>query len=83
VRQTFTDDVRANARYLLEALRTIDVADGGFSLRTPDGIYHGASQQAAAPIARMRAKTTEETVKADTIEFAASTAGREVRSQGP
>jgi hypothetical protein len=48
VRQTFTDDVRANVRYLLEALRTIDVADGGFSLRTPDGIYHGASQQAVA-----------------------------------
>jgi hypothetical protein len=39
VRQTFTDDVRANVRYLLEALRTIDVADGGFSLRTPDGIF--------------------------------------------
>jgi hypothetical protein len=52
VRHTFTNDVTANVRYLLHALRTIDVAEDAFSLRAPDGTYHGASQQAVANFCR-------------------------------
>src|SRR2546426_111698 len=47
--QTFTDDVRANARYLNDALASLDVALARcWSLRAPDGAYHGLDEAAVA-----------------------------------
>src|SRR5947207_2417668 len=47
--QTFTDDVRANARYLNDALASLDVAlPRCWSLRAPDGAYHGLDEAAVA-----------------------------------
>jgi hypothetical protein len=49
--QTFTDQVGANARWLAEALATLDPALAGrWSLRAPDGAYHGLDEQAVARI---------------------------------
>src|SRR3989442_10979097 len=47
--QTFTDDVRANARHLNDALASLDTALARcWSLRAPDGTYHGLDEAAAA-----------------------------------
>src|SRR5256885_10671619 len=47
--QTFTDDVRANARYLNDALASLDPALARcWSLRAPDGTYHGLDEAAVA-----------------------------------
>src|SRR5256712_11649311 len=47
--QTFTDDVRANARYLNDALASLDPAlTRCWSLRAPDGTYHGLDEAAVA-----------------------------------
>src|SRR2546428_707244 len=47
--QTFTDDVRANARYLNDALASLDTALARcWSLRAPDGTYHGLDEAAVA-----------------------------------
>ena len=45
--QTFTDDVGWNVSYLLDVLRyaNVDLGDR-WSVRAPDGTYHGASQAA-------------------------------------
>src|SRR3989441_2740084 len=51
--QTFTDDVRANARYLNDALASLDVALARcWSLRAPDGAYHGLDEAAVARACR-------------------------------
>src|SRR3989454_9303343 len=45
--QTFTDDVRANARYLNDALASLDPALARcWSLRAPDGPYHELDEPA-------------------------------------
>src|SRR2546422_4367433 len=45
--QTFTDDVRANARYLNDALASLDTALARcWSLRAPDGTSHGLDDAA-------------------------------------
>lgn len=49
VRQTFTDDLSANVRYLVDALATIGAADTPFSVLGPDGTRHGV---AAPDVAR-------------------------------
>lgn len=41
-RQTFTDEVAGNIRYLLDGLRLVDVPDDAWAVRAPDGTYHGA-----------------------------------------
>src|SRR2546428_7852321 len=47
--QTFTDDVRANARHLNDALATLEPALARcWSLRAPDGAYHGLEEPAVA-----------------------------------
>src|SRR2546427_1148500 len=47
--QTFTDDVRINARYLNDALASLDPALARcWSLRAPDGTYHGLDEAAVA-----------------------------------
>src|SRR5256885_8211006 len=47
--QTFTDDVRANARYLNDALASLHPALARcWSLRAPDGTYHGLDEAAVA-----------------------------------
>ncbi len=47
--QTFTDDVRANARYLNDALASLDPALARcWSLRAPDGTYHGLDEAGVA-----------------------------------
>ena len=47
--QTFTDDVRAGARHLNDALASLDVALARcWSLRAPDGAYHGLDEAAVA-----------------------------------
>jgi hypothetical protein len=44
--QTFTRDIGFNLRYLDEALRAAEMdRDRCWSVRSPDGTYHGASQQ--------------------------------------
>ncbi|MBI1816933.1 MAG: glycosyltransferase family 1 protein [Deltaproteobacteria bacterium] len=47
--QTFTDDVTYNVNYLLDAMRYagVDLGDR-WSVRSPDGVYHGASEAAVA-----------------------------------
>src|SRR2546427_7016154 len=47
--QTFTDDVRANARYLNDALASLDPALARcWSLRAPDGTFHGLDEAGVA-----------------------------------
>ena len=47
--QTFTGDARWNARYLAEALASLDPALGrAWSLRAPDGTYLGLDERAVA-----------------------------------
>src|SRR5947207_14080262 len=47
--QTFTDDVRANARHLNDALASLEPALARrWSLRAPDGTYHGLDEPAVA-----------------------------------
>jgi hypothetical protein len=47
VAQTFTDDVGSNARWLAGALASLDPALAGrWSLRAPDGVYHGLDEEA-------------------------------------
>src|SRR2546427_3253177 len=47
--QTFTDDVRTNARYLNDALASLDPGLARcWSLRGPDGAYHGLDEPAVA-----------------------------------
>src|SRR3989475_2408967 len=47
--QTFTDDVRVNARYLNDALASLDPAlTRCWSLRAADGTYHGLDEAAVA-----------------------------------
>src|SRR5213595_1706766 len=47
--QTFTDDVRANARHLNDALASLEPALARrWSLRAPDGAYHGLDEAAVA-----------------------------------
>src|SRR3989442_8162599 len=47
--QTFTDDVRAGARFLNDALASLDPALARcWSLRAPDGTYHGLDETAVA-----------------------------------
>jgi hypothetical protein len=49
VAQTFTDDVRSNARWLSDALAGLDPALAGrWSLRAPDGTSLGLDEQAVA-----------------------------------
>src|ERR1043166_4709356 len=46
--QTFTEDVRANARYLNDALASLDPALARcWSLRAPAGTYHGQIRRAS------------------------------------
>lgn len=51
-RQTFTDDVTDNVRYLVDALRTIGAPEDAFAVRAPDGTSYGVSQQAVAKFCR-------------------------------
>jgi len=47
--QTFTDDVRRNASYLHDALASLDpTLARRWSLRAPDGAYHGLDEPAVA-----------------------------------
>src|SRR5437867_2400076 len=46
VRQTFTEDVSVNVRYLSEGLRLLEVPHDAFAVRAPDGTYYGANGQA-------------------------------------
>src|SRR3989442_10659460 len=47
--QTFTDDVRGNARHLNDALASLEPALARrWSLRAPDGTYHGLDEPAVA-----------------------------------
>jgi hypothetical protein len=49
VAQTFTDDVAANARWLADALGSLEPALAGcWALRAPDGVYHGLDGPAVA-----------------------------------
>src|SRR5262245_52191010 len=45
-RQTFTDEIAGNVRYLVDGLRTIEVPEDAFCVRAPDGTYCGAGRQA-------------------------------------
>src|SRR2546428_13384607 len=47
--QTFTDDVRRNASYLADALASLDpTLARRWSVRAPDGAYHGLDEPALA-----------------------------------
>lgn len=49
--QTFTEDPRANARFLAEALASLDPALAGvWALRGPDGTLHGLDEAALARV---------------------------------
>src|SRR2546426_1730604 len=49
--QTFTDDVRANACHLNDALASLEPALARrWSLRAPDGTYHGLDEPAVARV---------------------------------
>ena len=52
VRQTFTEDVSVNVRYLSEGLRLLEVPHDAFAVRAPDGTYYGANGQAVERFCR-------------------------------
>ena len=43
-RETFSDDASDNMRWLIDALRTVDMPADGFAFRAPDGTFHGKSR---------------------------------------
>jgi hypothetical protein len=51
-RQTFTDEIAGNVRYLVDGLRTIEVPEDAFCVRAPDGTYCGAGRQAVERFCR-------------------------------
>jgi len=51
--QTFTDDIGFNVRHLLAAFAFAGVAvDNRWAVRSPDGVYHGASQASVEQFCR-------------------------------
>jgi len=52
VRQTFTDDITGNVRYLVDALGTTGAPDAPFSVRGPDGTRHGLGEAAVRRFCR-------------------------------
>jgi hypothetical protein len=51
-RETFTDDASGNIRWLVAALRMVDMPDGRFAVRGPDGRFHGADREAVTSFCR-------------------------------
>ncbi len=45
-RETFTDDANGNIRWLVDALRIIDMPAERFAVRVPDGTFYGADRRA-------------------------------------
>jgi hypothetical protein len=50
--QTFSDDVAANIRYLVDALGEIEAPETTFALRALDGTYHGLGRDQVAAFCR-------------------------------
>ena len=51
-RETFTDDATGNVRWLVDALRLVDMPPDRFAVRVPDGTFHGASRDAVTSFCR-------------------------------
>jgi hypothetical protein len=51
-RQTFSDDVKGNVRYLIDCLCAIEAPEQAFAVRGPDGTYHGTSRHLVATFCR-------------------------------
>ncbi len=50
--ETFTADAGSNIRWLVDALRMVDMPDGRFAVRGPDGTFHGAGREAVTSFCR-------------------------------
>ena len=51
-RETFTDDANGNIRWLVDALRMVDMPAERFAVRVPDGTFHGAGRDAVTSFCR-------------------------------
>jgi hypothetical protein len=51
-RETFTDDANGNIRWLVDALRMVDMPAERFAVRVPDGTFHGAGREAVTSFCR-------------------------------
>ena len=51
-RETFTDDATGNVRWLVDALRLVDMPAERFAVRVPDGTFHGAGREAVTSFCR-------------------------------